>query len=256
MMARAEHLQVPGEAECVYLVADAHLGDSRAPVEGFVAMLEQLPERGLVVFMGDLCKVWLALPKFWDGQVRRLLEGFAALRARGLAVWFVVGNREYFLPRNAGAAQARGLPFDAVIHEAAVMHWAGRRYGLTHGDLVNRADRQYLKWRYWSRSRPFEALFRALPGPLARHIAAGLEKSLANTNQEIKISYPLEELQAFTAAAMDGLDGYFIGHFHREETISMPEGGAELRIVPDWFSTRRVLRLDTGGRLTALEFPD
>ncbi len=256
MMDGAQHLHVPPHAGAVYLVADSHLGDARAPVEGFLAMLRRLPDPGLVVFMGDLFKVWLALPRYWDGQVRRLLDGFADLRARGAAVWFVVGNREYFLPHDAAAARNRGLPFDAVIPQAAVMHFAGRRYGLTHGDLVNRKDARYLRWRYWSRSPPFEALFRALPGPLARRVAAALERGLAGTNREIKIAYPLAELQAFAAQAMHGLDGYFIGHFHREETIPAPAGGAVLRIVPDWFSTRRVLRLEPGGAIRALDFPD
>jgi UDP-2,3-diacylglucosamine hydrolase len=207
------------------------------------------------VFLGDLFKVWLALPAFRDRQADALLAGFRRIRARGVPIWFVVGNREFFLPRDPGALPALGLPFDAVIHDAAVLAWAGRRYGLTHGDLVNREDSQYLKWRRLARSRGCEALFRAIPGPLARRIAIRLERSLAATNREIKIRYPRGELEAFAAAVLEGLDGFFIGHFHRDEEIALPGRPATLRIVPDWFSRRTVLRLHPDGTVEPLVFP-
>ena len=268
LLAEAPTLRLEGAEGCVYLVADSHLGDARAPVDEFTAMLEQLPQARLVVLLGDVFKVWLALPKFWDAQARRLLDALHALRARGVPVWFVVGNREFFLPADGAAALARGLPFDAVVPDAAVLHWAGRRYGLSHGDLVNRRDRQYLRWRRIARSRPLAWLFRALPGALARRIAERLERTLASTNQEIKIAYPADELAAFAAAVVPGLDGFFIGHFHRDETHHPPgepqggDGGEPtpdrpapvLRIVPDWFSRKQVLRLHPDGRTELVDF--
>ena len=65
-------------------------------------MLQGLENPALIVLLGDLFKVWLALPKFWDSQVRTLLEGLQRLRAEGTPLWFVVGNREFFLPRHPG----------------------------------------------------------------------------------------------------------------------------------------------------------
>lgn len=254
MMELAPELRVDARDGYVYLIADSHLGDRRAPPEAFLAMLERLHEACLLIFMGDLFKVWLALPKYWDRQARALMTGFERIRAGGVPIWFVVGNREFFLPRDAASARARGLPFDAIIHDAAVMRWETRRYGLSHGDLVNRRDAQYLKWRRLARSGAFEAVFRAIPGPLARRIAAGLERTLASTNQEIKITYPAGELEAFAATVLTGLDGYFIGHFHRDEEIRVPGQDAALRIVPDWFSRKRVLRLDREGNAETLAF--
>ena len=255
LMAEAPELPLAGDDGFVYLVADSHLGDVLAPTEGFLAMLEQLPQARLLVLLGDLCKVWLALPKFWDRQAHALMAGLAALRARGVPVWFVVGNREFFLPRDAAQAQRRGLPFDAIVPDAGVLCWAGRRYGLTHGDLVNRHDAQYLKWRRVARSRPMEAAFRAIPGPLARRLAERLERSLAGTNQAIKIRYPAEELAAFAATVLPGLDGFYIGHFHRDETLRPPDSAAALRIVPDWHARKQVLRLAPDGSSALLHFP-
>lgn len=255
LMANAPEHGLDGEDGFVYLVADPHLDDRRAPPQAFLAMLEGLERARLIVLLGDLFRVWLALPKFWNQGSLSLLAGLRRIRERGTPLWFVVGNRELFLPRDAGSAAARELPFDAIIHDVGVLRWAGRRYGLTHGDLVNREDARYLKWRRLCRGSALEAVFRAMPGALARRVAEALERSLANTNQEIKVSYPRAELEAFAETVLEGLDGFFIGHFHCEETLTPPGSQASLRIVPDWFSMRRVLRLHPDGKVETLGFP-
>jgi UDP-2,3-diacylglucosamine hydrolase len=251
LMRQARTIALPmapsGGPGSVYFVADAHLGAAAAPAPEFAAMLRGLQDARAVVFMGDLFQVWLALPKYWDDSARAVLEGFRALQAAGTRTIFVVGNREFFLPRSAEAERRRALPFDAIVPEAAVLTWAGRRYGLTHGDLVNRRDAQYLKWRRLSRSPAFEALFRAMPGGVARRIAQQLERALSTTNREIKIQYPADELGAFAQAVLPGLDGFFIGHFHRDEVIAAPGTAAALRIVPDWLSRKLLLRMAPDG---------
>jgi UDP-2,3-diacylglucosamine hydrolase len=252
LMARAPALPVPGGDGYVYWVADSHLGDLRAPPAEFIAMLGRLEQPRAVVFLGDLFTVWLAPPKFREPGAQAVLDGFAALRRRGARVIFVVGNREFFVPADAARARAWGLPFDAVVPGAAVLEWSGRRYGITHGDLASRKDLPYLRWRWVCRSRPFEALFRALPGPLAHRLARRLERALALTNREIKIQYPADELRAFAQAVLPGLDGFFIGHFHRDETLAVPGQPGTLRIVPDWHARKAVLRLDARHRLETL----
>jgi len=238
----------------VYVIADAHLGDLRATPEDFLAMLGRLPNARAIVFLGDLFKVWLAPPKFWNAPVRAVMEGFARLRTTGVPIVFVVGNREFLLPSGSAGAARMHLPFDWIVHGMAVLHWGGRRYGLTHGDLVNREDAQYLRWRRMSRGTLLTSLFPALPAPLARAVAARLEASLANTNQAIKIHYPADEVLAFAEALTPGLDAVLIGHFHRDETVPPAPGRGYLRIVPDWFSRKTLLRLDPGGAITRLQF--
>lgn len=254
LTANALAVNVPHGDGYVYLIADSHLGGAAAPVEPFIAMLDALEMPRAVVFLGDLFTVWLAPPKYREPTAQRVLDAFGALRDRGAHTVFVVGNREFFLPATAQEAQIWGIPFDTIVPGAAVLSWAGRTYGLTHGDLVNRRDAQYLRWRRLSRSRPFAALFLAMPGGLALRLSRALERSLAQTNREIKIQYPVDELEAFARAVLPGLDGFFIGHFHRDETITVPGLSAALRIVPDWHARRTVLRLHPGGAVERLRF--
>jgi UDP-2,3-diacylglucosamine hydrolase len=254
LVADAVPIALPESDGFVYLVADSHLGDLRAPPEPFIAMLRRLERPRAVVFMGDLFTIWLAPPKYREPMPQQILDAFSVLRGKGVRTVFVVGNREFFLPRAATAAQRWGIPFDAIVPGAAVLSWAGRRYGLTHGDLVNRRDSQYLKWRWVSHSWLFEALFRAMPAALARRIARKLERSFAQTNREIKIQYPEDELGAFAQAVLPGLDGFFIGHFHRDEVIAVPNMSATLCIVPDWHARRTVLRISPDGKVAHVGF--
>jgi UDP-2,3-diacylglucosamine pyrophosphatase LpxH len=253
LMEEAQRISVEPEGGFLYIIADSHLGDARAPVGEFFAMLKALPEARLVVFLGDLFRVWLALPKFWDAQVRSILEGFAALRAAGVPILFVVGNREFFLPAEQSGGRV-ALPFDHIVHGACVLEWGAHRYGLTHGDIINREDRQHLKWRRISRSRGFEWVFRLMPGGMARAVASWLERKMANTNREIKVTYPLGEIEAFAGSVLGDLDGFFVGHFHRDETVPVPDKRGALRIVPDWHSRKALLRVAPNGSITRLHF--
>ena len=74
LISEAPSLHLTDSEGYVYLVADTHLGDARAPVPEFLDMLHGLENPTLVVLLGDLFKVWLALPKFWDDQIRTLLD--------------------------------------------------------------------------------------------------------------------------------------------------------------------------------------
>lgn len=254
MMSRAPEIPLADGEGYVYIIADSHLGDERAPTDEFFAMLGSLPEARLVVFLGDLFKVWLAIPKFWDDQTRIILKGFQRLRDAGVPILFVVGNRDYFLPSSQSAAGRRGLPFDHIVPDACVLSWGNIRYGLAHGDNINRADRRHLKSRWITRSRPFEALFTAMPGGMARSFSLWMEKALAGTNLEMKARLPVEDIRAFAETVMEGLDGFFVGHFHLDQTLEFEGLSGPLRIVPDWHAKKLVLRIDEKGVVSSWRY--
>ena len=62
-------------------------------------MLERLPQAQVLICLGDLFKVWLAMPKFWTDAHRRVMDAFRMHRDRGSKVVFVAGNREKLVPR-------------------------------------------------------------------------------------------------------------------------------------------------------------
>jgi hypothetical protein len=45
-----------------------------------------------------------------------------------------------------------------------------------------------------------------------------------------------------------------VGHFHLEKEIKVEGSSGVLRIVPDWLSQRKVLKLNPAGELEVLRF--
>jgi len=165
----------------LYLVTDSHLDLDEAPYQEFVAMLAQLEDPQVVICLGDLFKVWLALPKFWGTINREVMQAFEQLRARKVEIIFVIGNREVLLPRKWNDSWKQQFPFTYLVHDDCALIWGEQRYGLIHGDTINRQDLNYLRWRKIARSRGFEAFFRLkrpLPNPIKHLKSLFLQKKL------------------------------------------------------------------------------
>lgn len=239
----------------LYIVTDSHLDQTTAPYQEFIEMLDQLPAPHTLVCLGDLFKIWLALPKFWAAPHVQVMQAFQRLRDRQVKVIFVAGNRELLLPRKLEQGRQAYFPFTHLAHEDFYLTWGTQRYGFRHGDTINRLDKNYLLWRAFSHSRPFEMLFRGMPGPVARYIAHQIEALLSDTNQEFKMHFPAAEVERFAQTVLPEVDGYFVGHFHVDKLIQPPGHASFLRVVPDWLSQRTVLQIDPQGQIHSLIFP-
>ena len=238
----------------LYIVADSHLDEDLAPAKEFVEMLLQLQNPHTVVFLGDLFKIWLAPQKFWTELHYETMEGFAQLRDRGCNVVFLAGNREMLLPRKLTDKWKKIIPFTHLAHSEWFLNWGDKRYAFTHGDTINYNDKQYLRWKAFTHNSIFEAFFRNIPGVLARWIAGRIEAMLVNTNKEYKVHFPATEIQEFAKSALQNVDQYFVGHFHLDQEVMVEGSSGVLRIVPDWLSQRKVIKLNPAGEMEVLRF--
>ncbi|MGK5091262.1 metallophosphoesterase [Deltaproteobacteria bacterium TL4] len=238
----------------LYIVSDSHLDQELAPYEEFIEMLDHLEDPHTLICLGDLFKVWLALPQFWSPFHRKVMEAFQQLRQKGVQVIFVVGNRELLLPRSYSAHGKNYFPFTHLFHHDCYLQWGTRLYGFAHGDAINRKDSNYLRWKAFSHSLPFEWAFRVMPALLANKISLKVEALLAGTNQTYKMSFPEEEMIEYARQVLPQVDHFFIGHFHTDRTITLPDFPSVLSVVPDWLSQRVVLQIDDRGTLAKLNF--
>lgn len=248
-------LQCPSPQGNLYLVTDSHLDETAAPYTEFIQLLDALPEVHTLICLGDLFKVWLADPKFWAPLHTEVLAAFARLQQRAHYVILVAGNREFLLPRNEAQLHSSPLPFTHLTLGKGYLRWGEERYGFAHGDTVNPHDKSYLRWRSLSHSLPFEALFRSLPGHLARKISEHLEGQLAHTNHAFKISFPEAELQRYATEVLPEVDQFFLGHFHTSWSWTLPGTHRQLHVVPDWLGTRKVWRIAPDGSRAEFTFP-
>lgn len=245
LLRRAPRMHLEGAQGYVYLLADPHL-DSATSVEAFIEQLRALPQVRLLLLMGDLFSVWLASPRYWNPLVRKLMKELHALKCAGMQIVFVIGNRDLFFPPHTNPQ----LPFTELIHELGWLHWQGRNYLFTHGDLINRQDGQYLLWKSALRSGLPRLLLEALPARASNALTLALERRMAQSNQKIKFSYPEAEVLAFAHSVLAQADACFVGHFHIERRVEAPPARGAVHLLPAWLTTRSLLRMDAAGTLS------
>ena len=227
------------------IVADLHVGQDPGDLGRFRRLTDELARRapGEAIFLGDLFRTLVGFSRFWDDTIRTGLEALAGLRAAGVRVVLVEGNRDFFL-------DARELdPFRDSWGMAHSFAAGGRRFLLEHGDLINRHDRLYRFWRSVSKSGAARLWARLLPRVLAQRIVRGTEERLSRTNFTYRRALPVGDLEDrarrhFAA----GVDTVLWGHFHREWRFEA--SGRVALTLPAWAETGTVAWVDDDGRCT------
>lgn len=219
----------------VAMVADAHLGGPGGSAGELVAQLESAAREGLsrLLLLGDLCHVWVGDRRFETPEVAALAQALAELRAGGVEVDYIEGNRDFFL-----AGSPYQSSFDQVASEVA-LELDGRHYLAVHGDGLDKNDRMYRFWRWLSKSAPSRFLITHLPSVVAQGIMMRTERQLAKTNFKHRRRIPWEAIDRYARRRFsEGYEVLLLGHFHEGRRWRV--AGGEVRLVDAWFRSRRL----------------
>lgn len=220
----------------VAVIADAHLGGPGGHAGPLIAQLDALPEQGCdrLILLGDIFHVWVGERRFETDDVRALVLAIERLRAAGVVVDYVEGNRDFFIGEGPYAHL-----FDRVVTEVEVTV-DGVRYLAVHGDGLNDRDRSYRFWRWLSKSAFSRFMIRRLPTGLAQRLVRDTEARLGKTNFKHKTNIPEAPIRRYAAARLaEGHDVLVLGHFHAPHRWALAQGG-EVRLLDAWFNSRRV----------------
>jgi len=252
-VSQEQHTERPRE---ILVVADVHLNsedpEAREAFYGFLDREAVGNGLGTIVFLGDLFDLWLGPPRLQEAHHRELALRLGALRARGMQLAYIEGNRDLFVARHQ-----RGL-FHRVAEGGLLLRRGGRRFSLVHGDRLNRIDYNYRAWNMLVRNRAAHLLLRFLPRGWTLRAAAALEHRLRGTNRRFRTYFPHTQCERYAREQFRrGADVVLMGHFHRRLHFDFPdldadEGGArggEVYVVPDWLTRRAALRIDGGGHV-------
>lgn len=241
-----------GRARDLVFVGDVHLDEGDPTVGAFCSFIEGVaPSTSRLVLAGDLFELWIGRKELERSHHRAVTETLARVRARGVFVTYLEGNRDYRI-----AELHRGKALDASTEEGTVERHAGTSFYAVHGDRVNEEDRAYRAWRRLSRFRAVWTLFNALPAGKRLRIAVWLRSRLGHSNPAYRQSFPEDAVRRFAAARFrEGHDAVVLGHFHVEKDLQAepPSPPGRILVLPEWKGSRRHLRVDAEGRI---EFVD
>ena len=230
----------------VAVIADAHLGGAGGGAEALVRQLDALATQGCqrLILLGDIFHVWVGSPKFETAEIAEVVAALRRLRAAGVRLDYIEGNRDFFL---SGSPYAE--LFDTLGSETS-FEAGGRRVLAVHGDGLNDRDWRYRAWRALSKSPPIRFLTLHLPVRWARRMVHSTEARLAETNFKHRRELPERAIRAYAERRLaEGYDQLILGHFHEERRFAVP--GGEVWLLNAWFHGRSVEwmgRAPGGGR--------
>lgn len=216
----------------IVLIGDSHIGLSEGDERPIVAWLDRVQaQRPSALYLnGDVFHYLIGHPKFFTSSVHRFFDRIRELRDSGTAVYYVEGNRDFFLDGTLAERSVTKLGREFTFQAGA------KRYLVVHGDMINDRDYQYRFWRRFSKNPVMKLGVRMIPGPIARRIVHGVERRLARSNFKHKYRLPLELMERFGRQQADlGYDRIVFGHFHNKTLV--PAGRATVAVLPAWYES-------------------
>jgi UDP-2,3-diacylglucosamine pyrophosphatase LpxH len=224
--------------------ADCHVGRRPRDEAPFLAALEQAADRGArtISLLGDIFHFFLAHPKFETPAIARFLQSVRSLNERGIPVVYIEGNRDFFL---------RGSyvePYFREVVDEEIFDANGRRFLLTHGDMINDDDVPYRFWRALSKNRVSRAALDFVPRAAGNRLVWRVEARLYRSNFKHKTRLPVELIREFARRRFaQGIDVVLLGHFHKSWAEEI--GDRSVEILPAFVEERRWMEIaDDGSR--------
>ncbi|MED5524112.1 UDP-2,3-diacylglucosamine diphosphatase [Gallaecimonas pentaromativorans] len=220
----------------ILFIADLHLSPERPDI--FAAfrrfMQDDAPKAERLYVLGDLFEAWIGDDDNSEFN-QAVIALFKANAERGVAQYFIHGNRDFLISQRF--ARAAGM---ALLPEETVIDLYGTPALILHGDSLCTLDADYQAFRKKSRSWFWQWRMQLLPLWLRRRIArkARAKSQAANAMKSDTImDVTPSEVDKVMAAHQVGL--LIHGHTHRPNRH--PEANGERIVLGDWYEQGSVL---------------
>lgn len=215
-------------------VSDLHLTPERPGVtRAFLDFLHNADADALYI-LGDLFEAWVGDDD--DAPLARtVVDALAAARARGIALYFLHGNRDFTVWQRFARETGAQLLSD---HEQVEIH--GRRLLLLHGDTLCTDDAAYQRFRRCARHPATRLVLRHLPLGLRRRIARDSRAASQRHNRN-KPEYIMDVNADAVLAGFrtSGAEVMIHGHTHRpgRHRHQVEDRTVERVVLGDWTTT-------------------
>lgn len=221
------------EVRPTLFLSDLHLPPEPSPLRDRFLQFLQGPARQAeaVYILGDLFESWIG-DDVGVHQHAREVDGLSSLAAHGVSVYFQHGNRDFMVGKRffeLTGVQALPDPYRLELH--------GHPTLISHGDVLCTDDRNYQRWRRFSRMRLVQWIFLRLSRERRQKFAGGLRTG----SDQAKRNKPenIMDVNAHAVArtmALHRVTQLIHGHTHRPGTytVDATAGDARRIVLPDW----------------------
>ncbi len=268
------HVFIEGDAS-IDFISDLHLQSSELPTfKAWSDYMDQTPAKALFI-LGDFFELWAGddIVQSPDGSFEEECIRILKKCSQNCAIYFMAGNRDFLLQKNA--LNASGMQ---ALSDPCVLSAQGQRFVLSHGDAMCLSDTEYQKFRSTVRDVDWQAQF--LGQPLDKRLAIAkamrlkseegkskLRNSFENSTHQSLTEAQMSALKADTAdshmglhdvdvqyasSVLDALESDLLihGHTHRPGRYALLNGKSRV-VLSDWNASSNpqrleVLRLESG----------
>ncbi len=226
----------------ILLISDLHLDAARPQITALLErfLREQARQATALYILGDLFEAWVGDDD--DSELpARVAAALADLRAHGVPVYFLAGNRDFLL--GSGYARRAGMTLleDGVVHTLA-----GTPTLLLHGDTLCSDDAAYQAFRRQVRDPAWQRDF--LARPLAERKDFAAQARVASRDHQRGAREALMDVNADAVAhalRTAGVSRMIHGHTHRPAIHDLVLDGvpAQRIVLGDWYEQGSLLRV-------------
>lgn len=216
-------------------ISDLHLHESRPLVtRAFFHFLDTRASKANTLYiLGDFFDAWIGDDD--DSSLpQEVAQKLFALRQKGVAIYFMHGNRDFLLGKSY--AQQAGME---LLPEACVIDLYGTPSLLLHGDTLCTADVEYQHFRQTVRHPQWQQQILAQPLAARRLLAAQLrEKSQSMNSMKAEDIMDVTQEEVIRQMQQAKVTRLIHGHTHRPATHRFQLDGqqAERIVLGDWHS--------------------
>ncbi|AEG92627.1 UDP-2,3-diacylglucosamine diphosphatase [Ramlibacter tataouinensis] len=239
------HLAAAPGWRAVDFISDLHLqAGEPATFEAWRRYMASTPADAVFI-LGDLFEVWIgddaAEGPGFAADCEAVLREAAARRP----VFLMHGNRDFLV--GEGLARRTGT---RLIGDPTVLAFAGRRWLLTHGDMLCLADTKYLAFRAQVRTPQWARDFLAQPLAQRQEVARRLREGSQAQQREVAEYADVDAAAAREWLRAAGAQVMIHGHTHRPGEHGLGDGLRRV-VLSDWDAASQpprlqALRLEAG----------
>jgi len=228
-------------------ISDLHLSPDTADANAALLRFLRNTAAGAdaLYVLGDLFEYWIGDEGLAQPFVQEIVQGFRALAKRGVALFFMHGNRDFLLGERFAAASGMKMLPDPTLVELY-----GTRTLLMHGDTLCSDDVEYQQFRAVVRNLDWQQAF--LAKPLDERLR--MAREVRGRSESSKQAKAMAIMDVSPAAVDNALrsHGYarlFHGHTHRPARHLHHVDGRDCErwVLADWYDHGSYLLCDASG---------
>lgn len=224
-------------------ISDLHLHEERPQItRAFFHFLHtQAIHAEALYILGDFFDAWIGDDD--DAQLpQEVATELFALKQKGVAIYFMHGNRDFLL--GSTYASKAGM---TLIPDGIIIDLYGTPTVLMHGDSLCTDDTEYQQFRAMVRSPQWQQQILAQPLAVRRALAAQMREKSQSMNslkaEDIMDVSPAEVVAQMEAA---GVSRMIHGHTHRpaRHQLIINNKPAERIVLGDWHDSGWCIKAD------------